>query len=65
LACDDGSDGDSAVLLYCAQSNIRGVKSRKIRNVAWVRINKINVGWKSEGRRLRSKVDIKMVIRKM
>jgi hypothetical protein len=40
LVCDDGSDGDSAVLLYSAQNNIRGVKSRKVRNVAWVRIKK-------------------------
>jgi hypothetical protein len=40
LACDDGRDGDSAVLFYSAQNNIRGVKSRKIRCVAWVRIIK-------------------------
>jgi hypothetical protein len=38
LACDDGGDGDSAVLSYSAQNNIRGFKSRKIRYVAWVRI---------------------------
>jgi hypothetical protein len=50
LACDDGSDGDSAVLLYCAQNSIRGVKSRKIGNVAWVRI-KINKCWLEEERK--------------
>jgi hypothetical protein len=52
LACDDGSDGDSAVLLYSAQNNIRGVKSRKVRYVAWVRIiKKINKFWLEEGRK--------------
>ena len=64
LACD----GDSAMLWYSTQNNIRGVKSGKIRHVAWVRIIKrINFDWQREGKEqswsLRSKT-LKLLLQK-
>jgi len=58
------------VLCYCTlhRTILEGLNQGKIRTVAWVRIKK-KFGWKREGKehswRLRSKVDIKMVVRKM